>query len=109
MLRIKALGRLVVLGDGAPITGSAVQPRRLALLAVIARAGARGVTRARIIEILWPEFDEDHGRAVVSKALSALRRDLDAENVFHGTNNDLRLNAVASTAARARLDEILAR
>jgi len=98
VLRINALGRLVVLGEHGPILGSAAQPRRMALLAVIARAGARGVTRMKVVRLLWPDSDEDHGRAVLSKALSALRRDLGAEDVFLGTNNDLRLNpAVVSS------------
>ena len=98
MLRINALGRLVVLGAGGPVLGSAAQPRRLALLAVIARAGSRGITRTKVVEVLWPESDEEHGRGVLSKALSALRRDLGAEDFFLGTNHDLRLNpALVST------------
>ena len=108
MLRINALGRLVVVGESGPILGSAAQPRRLALLAVLARAGARGVTRTRIIELLWPESDEEHGRGVLSKALSALRRDLGAEDVFLATNNDVRLNPAVVASDLSDLDAALA-
>ena len=108
MLRINALGRLVVVGESGPILGSAAQPRRLALLAVIARAGTRGVTRTRILQLLWPESDEEHGRGVLSKALSALRRDLGAEDVFLATNNDVRLNPAVITSDLDEFDAAFA-
>ena len=42
MLRIKALGSLTIVGDSGPLMGAAAQPRRLAVLALLARAGGRG-------------------------------------------------------------------
>lgn len=90
MLRVRMLGGLSVLADGG---GSAVpiQPRRLAVLAVVARAGRKGVTRDRLLSLLWPDADEETGRRALSQALHTLRRDLKAETLFSGVQ-ELRLN-----------------
>jgi DNA-binding SARP family transcriptional activator len=48
MLRIRALGGLSVERDGTRLLGAAAQPRRMALLAMIARAGDRGISRDRL-------------------------------------------------------------
>ncbi len=61
--------------DAAPTLG----PRRLALLAVVAAAGARGITREAIIGILWPETDEEQARHTLSQTLYLLRRDTGCE------------------------------
>ena len=54
MIRIRTLGSLTVSRDGVALTGAGTQARRMAVLALIARAGARGITRDRIIALLWP-------------------------------------------------------
>ena len=71
--------------------GAAAQPRRMALLAMIARAGSRGVSRDRLQSILWPEADDEQGRHALKQALYALRRDADAGELFLGPR-ELRLN-----------------
>ena len=91
MLRINVLGGLYVAGDGRPVSGAAAQPRRLALLALLAVAGDRGVTRDGLVAQLWPDTDEERGRRALTQALYALRRDLGSEDVFLGLK-DLRLN-----------------
>ncbi|HUF67012.1 MAG TPA: BTAD domain-containing putative transcriptional regulator [Longimicrobiales bacterium] len=50
-------------------------PRRLAFLAVLAAAGPAGITRDRILGILWPESDEDGARHALSQTLYSLRRE----------------------------------
>lgn len=91
MLRLRLLGGLAVESSGEPVGGSAAQPRRLALLAVIARSGARGVTREQLQSLLWPDIDDERARRVLTHALYALRRDLGAEDAIAGVK-DLRLN-----------------
>ena len=91
MLRIHALGRLAVVGDGVPLAGAAAQPRRLALLALVARSGERGVSRDKAIAVLWADTDEDRARRALAQALYMLRRDLRSEELFLGTG-ELRLN-----------------
>ncbi len=91
MLRLHVLGGLHVTRDGRPVTGAAGQPRHLALLALLAIAGDRGVTRDALLAYLWPDGDEEHGRRALTQALAALRRDLGSDEAVAGMK-DLRLN-----------------
>jgi Tol biopolymer transport system component/DNA-binding SARP family transcriptional activator len=77
--------------DGERLSGAASQPRRLALLALLASAGEHGMTRDRILGMLWAESDEDRARRGLNQALYALRQEIGADEVFLGTR-DIRLN-----------------
>jgi DNA-binding SARP family transcriptional activator/TolB-like protein/Tfp pilus assembly protein PilF len=89
--RIQTLGGLAVFDGSRPLGGNAQQPRRLAILAVLARAGARGVSRDRLVSLLWEDLEEERGRRNLNQALYALRQELGAEEAILGTR-DLRLN-----------------
>jgi serine/threonine-protein kinase len=91
MLRIRALGGLSVERDGARVLGAAAQPRRMALLAMIARAGDRGISRDRLQSTLWPDADAEKGAHALKQALYALRRDADVGELVVGTR-ELRLD-----------------
>ena len=91
MLRIKTLGALAVTRDGTAVPGAASQPRRLALLALLARANEPGLGRERLISILWPDIEEERARRNLTHALYALRRDLGDEDAIQGAK-DLRLD-----------------
>src|SRR5919199_113199 len=82
LLRINVLGGAAVLRDGKPFVGAAAQPRRLAVLALLARARERGLTREKLIAYLWPDADEERGRRVLSQTLYSIRRDLGSEDVI---------------------------
>ena len=84
-------GGLSIQRDGAPASGAATQRRRLALLALLAAAGERGLSREKLLGYLWPDSDGERGRGALAQALYALRRDLGAEDLFIGTA-ELRLN-----------------
>ena len=71
--------------------------RPLALLALLAATGSRGLSRDKVTALLWPERDSEHGRNSLSQALSALRRDLGADDLVLGTA-EIRLNAVLVTS-----------
>ena len=107
MLRIKCLGQLSVVRDGQPIAGAAAQPRRLAILALLARAGDRAVTREKVIGYLWPDSDEERARRLLSQAVYMLRRDLGADDAIVGVR-DLRLGADIITSDVAEFQEALA-
>ena len=92
VLRIKTLGSLAVTRDGRPVAGAASQPRRLAMLALLAHAGEQGVGRDRLIAILWADVEEERARRNLTHALYALRRDLGDEDAIQGAK-DLRLDA----------------
>lgn len=91
MKRIKTLGGLAVFDGGRLLAGSAQQPRRLAILAVLARAGGGGVSRDRLVALLWPDTDEERGRRSLNQALYGLRHELGTEEAILGTR-DIRLN-----------------
>ncbi len=91
MLYISTFGRLSVTADGRPVAGAASQPRRLALLAMLACAGDRGLTRDKLIAFFWPDADEERARRGLSQAIYALRQDLGSEEALVGTK-DLRLD-----------------
>jgi DNA-binding SARP family transcriptional activator len=91
VLHLKTFGGLSVEIDGIRATGAAQQRKTLALLAVLAAAGPRGVSRDKLIASLWSETDAEHGRGLLNQACYALRRDLHAPELFLGSIQ-LRLN-----------------
>src|SRR4051812_7044547 len=91
MLHLKTFGGLSVESDSIPGTGAAQQRKTLALLALLAVAGPRGLSRDKLIACLWPETDGERGRGLLNQACYALRRDLHARDMFLGSIQ-LRLN-----------------
>ncbi|MEO8089731.1 MAG: BTAD domain-containing putative transcriptional regulator [Gemmatimonadales bacterium] len=91
MLQLKTFGGLSVEIEGLPGTGAAQQRKTLALLALLATSGRRGLSRDKLIAALWPETDTEHGRGLLRQACYALRRDLHAPELFLGSIQ-LRLN-----------------
>jgi DNA-binding SARP family transcriptional activator len=57
------------------MSGVAVQRRRLALLALLA-ANPDGLSRDRIIGLLWPERKEDRARHALAQLVHAVRRSM---------------------------------
>jgi DNA-binding SARP family transcriptional activator/TolB-like protein len=107
LLRIKCLGQLSVLrDDGQPLAGAASQPRRLAILALLARSGDRGITREKVIGYLWPDSDEERARRLLSQAVYMLRRDLGSDDAILGVR-DLRLGSGVLTSDVAEFQEAL--
>jgi DNA-binding SARP family transcriptional activator/TolB-like protein len=89
MLRLRLFGNPVVLDGETPVAGAAAQPRRLALLALLA-ASDGALSREKLIGILWPEVEQERARRNLTHALYALRRDLGDEETLQGAK-DLRL------------------
>jgi eukaryotic-like serine/threonine-protein kinase len=97
MLHLKTFGGLSADVDGTPGSGAVRQRKTLALLALLAAAGKRGLSRDKLIAALWPETDQEHGRGLLRQACYALRRDLDAPELFLGSIQ-LRLNPAVITS-----------
>jgi Tol biopolymer transport system component/DNA-binding SARP family transcriptional activator len=91
VLRVNTFGRLHVRGASGVISGSAAQPRRLAILALLAAAGEQGLTREKVLAYLWTDTEEERARRGLNQALYALRQDLGSDDVFLG-GHGLRLN-----------------
>jgi DNA-binding SARP family transcriptional activator len=90
-LRIITFGTLSVRGDHGTVAGAAAQPRRLALLALLARAGDRGVTREKLVALVWPDSDEEKSRRAITQSIYALRQELGSDDTILGIK-ELRLN-----------------
>ncbi len=85
MLRLKTFGGLQLAGPEGPLSGPPSQRRRLALLAILAAAGHRGVSRDRLLLYLWPESDQQRARHALAQLVYALRRDLGDRDLVLGT------------------------
>lgn len=80
-MRIRTFGGLWIEGtSGSPALG----PRRMALLALVAAAGRRGITRDRVIGILWPDAEEEQARHTLSQTLYTLKRDTGRDCIVAG-------------------------
>ena len=89
MFRLGTFGELAFM-DAA---GNAVIPqrRRLALLALLAVVGERGLTRDKVLAYLWAESSSENARHALEQLLYSMRRQV-PEALFLGTD-PLRLNA----------------
>ena len=93
MLRLETLGGLILTdGDGNHLVP---QRRRLALLALLAGAGERGMTRDKLVGVLWPESASENARHALEQLLYAVRREMPP--VILGTD-PLRLDPAAVTS-----------
>src|SRR5215212_9355636 len=88
--------------------GAAAQSRRLSVLAVLAVAGSRGLTRDKLIGLLWPEVDETRARSALSQALYALRRDTGETELITGYDR-LTLNEHSLTSDVGEFESAIAR
>jgi DNA-binding SARP family transcriptional activator/predicted ATPase len=91
MLALRTFGGLSLEDDGASLSGAATRQKTLALLALLAANGKKGVRRDKLIGYLWPDADTEHGRHLLKQACYALRQDLHAPDLLVG-RAELRLN-----------------
>ena len=90
LLRIRSFGSPAVEGPDGPLGGCAAQRQALALLTLLAAAGERGLSRDKIIALLWPEADARRSGHRLSQLLHALRRSLGEDALIAGA--EIRLN-----------------
>lgn len=76
MFLLRVLGSVALEGDRGPLAGRPVQPRRIALLALLASAPQHTMEREKLIALLWPDSDAEQGRHRLSESLYVLRRSL---------------------------------
>jgi len=86
MLRLATFGGVSLTRDGAPVVGSAAVPRRLALFALLAAHGERGLNKDLLAGLLWPDSAPDQARHSLHQALYATRRAL-GDDVIVGTTS----------------------
>jgi TolB-like protein/DNA-binding SARP family transcriptional activator len=81
------LGTLVLREPGGStlVADHGQHGRRLALLAVLAASGERGVSRDRLLLLFWPDASQQRARHALEQMLYKTRKALD-ESVFAGVN-----------------------
>src|SRR6476469_3125928 len=81
---LRLLGTLAIIREGGtagpPLTGQA-----LALLAILACAGERGVARDKLLAILWPESDASAASHRLSQLVHWIRRTVESPTLIDGT------------------------
>lgn len=80
LLRIETFGRLHAASDAAVVSAA----RRLAMLALLAASGDRGLSRDKLIAYLWPDHPAEKARHALEQLLYAMRKEVG--DVFRGTN-----------------------
>jgi DNA-binding SARP family transcriptional activator len=106
MLRLKTFGTPIVERDAEPLDGAARQRRVLALLAIVASGRQRGVSRDRVLALLWAESEPEKARQALTQSLYHTRRALAQDDLFIG-GADLTLNAEVMTSDLAEFEEAL--
>lgn len=108
MFELRTFGGVALLRDGVPVTGPAIQRRRLAVLVQLAAAGELGVSRDKLLARLWPESSDDPARKAFAQTVYALRRALGDDHLVDGTSV-LRLNASLMGSDVRRFNDAIAR
>ncbi len=91
-MRLRTFGGLWIEGVSPP---GAPGPRPLALLALVAAAGHRGISRDRAVGLLWAESGEVQARHALSQTLYRLKRETGGEWLIAGPT--LRLDPAATS------------
>ena len=78
--------------DETMVRGRAAHRRRLALLAILGASPSRGVSRERLVALLWPDDGTDKGRRQLTEALYVIRKEL-GEGAVETVGETVRLNA----------------
>lgn len=89
--RIRSFGSPAVEGPAGPVGGCAAQRQPQALLTLVAAAGERGISRDRLMALLWPEADARPAGHRLSQLLHAIRRSL-GEDALTAAAGEIRLN-----------------
>ena len=76
MITIDLFGGIRVGGEGVVLTGRAAQKKRVAILPPLVTARDRGLTRDKLITLLWPETDAPRARHQLASSLYELRSTL---------------------------------
>src|SRR4051812_16755959 len=90
-LTVRSFGSPAVVGPSGALGGCAAQRQALALLTLIGGAGERGLSRDKIVALLWPETEARRAGHRLSQLLHALRGALGEDAIISGSG-EIRLN-----------------
>lgn len=80
------------------MSGAAGQKRLLALLSLLAVSSDAGMSRERILSLLWPVGEPERNRHALTQSLYHSRKALGCDDVFLLTGGDVRLNTERITS-----------
>lgn len=106
MWTLELLGTASITGPEGRVSGRAGQGNRLALLALLALARDRPVSRDKLMALLWPEIGMDRARPQLSNTLYILRAGL-GEDVIRAAGDGLQLNREAIACDAVTFEELL--
>ena len=110
MLRLHTFGGVHVSdGTGQPLTGAATQRRLLALLSALATAGDVGLSREKLVGLLWPDVDPERARHSLTQGLYSARRALRDDGLFDVTTASVRLDPAHMSSDVNDFQQLLAR
>lgn len=92
MLRLICFGGLRFHSAGETIPTFLGQPKRLALLALLAAAGKRGLGRDRVLLYLWPESESERARNALKQIVHKVRGELGEGSIRTTPAGDLQLD-----------------
>ncbi|MGK7310611.1 MAG: BTAD domain-containing putative transcriptional regulator [Candidatus Longimicrobiales bacterium M2_2A_002] len=104
---LKLLGGAYLQEAGEVLSGRAAQKRRLVLLALLATASGRSMSRERLISLIWPHKGETQGRRLLSVAVYDIRREL-GDDVLVSRGDDLVLDPEALPSDVEELEAAIA-
>ena len=109
VLSLRTLGAVyLALDDGSPLGGAASQKRALALLTIVAASGESGLSRDKLVALLWPETSDERARHSLTQLMYAARRAVNVDDLFVADGGDVRLNSERITSDLRSMDEALA-
>jgi DNA-binding SARP family transcriptional activator/predicted ATPase len=91
MYVLRLLGTLALEGSSGPLASRVVPRRRLALLALLGSGGSGGLSRDKLVGLLWPERPDPAARHLLADAVYRVRKAL-REDVIRSDGETLRLN-----------------
>ncbi len=91
-LRLCTFGSVYLSQNGVILTGPAGQRRLLAILTILASVGERGMSRDKLLGLLWSEGEPDKSRHALTQSLYHIRKALGVERIFL-SGTDLRVDA----------------
>ena len=104
MLWLRTLGAVHLVGDhGKVLEGAASQRRLLALLSTLAVAGEAGLTRERLLRLLWSAGETERARHALTQSLYHARRVLSCDDLFL-LGGEIRLNFARISADVHEID-----
>lgn len=108
MYSLRLFGALSLEGADGPVTGRPAQPRRLAMLALLAAQRTAMVSREKVLGYLWPDTHPERARHLLTDSVYVLRKAL-GEDAVLSSNDDVGLNPdIVETDVRA-FDEAIER